>query len=60
MVQDHVVVNNEHMANALCEHFNGLLGSPAQRTRMDRLDLLDLPSLNLSSLDVCFSEEEIW
>jgi hypothetical protein len=27
---------------------------------MDRLDLLDLPSLNLSSLDVCFSEEEIW
>jgi hypothetical protein len=27
---------------------------------MARLDLLNLPSLDLSSLDVCFSEEEIW
>jgi hypothetical protein len=60
MGQDHVMVNNEQMADALFEHFSGLLGSPALRSRTARLDLLDLPSLDLSSLDVCFSEEEIW
>lgn len=60
MVQGHAVVNNEQMADALFEHFNGLLGSPAQRSRTARLDLPTLPTADLSSLDVCFTEEEIW
>jgi hypothetical protein len=48
------------MADALFEHFNGLLGSPAQRSRTARLDILNLPTMDLSSIDVCFTEEEIW
>ncbi|XP_066373323.1 uncharacterized protein [Miscanthus floridulus] len=59
-VDGHVVVNNEHMADALFAHFNGLLGSPAQRSRTVRFDLLNLPTLDLSALDVCFTEDEIW
>lgn len=59
-VAGHVVVNNEHMVDALFDHFNGLLGSPAQRSRTARFDLLNHPTLDLSSLDVCFTEDEIW
>lgn len=59
-MHDQVVVGNDLMADALFEHFNGLLGSPAQRSRTARLDTLALPTNDLSALDVCFTEEEIW
>jgi len=59
-VHDHTVVTNELMADALLEHFNGFLGTPAPRSSTARLDILDLPAHDLAALDVCFTENEIW
>src|SRR6185312_14207729 len=42
------------------DHFNAILGNPHKRVSRLNWEMLGLPSLDLSSLDVCFAEEEIW
>ena len=42
------------------DHFNAILGNPHKRVSRLNWEMLGLPSLDLSSLDVCFTEEEIW
>jgi hypothetical protein len=48
------------MANAVFEHYNAIMGTPFQRTVDIDLDVLGLQLHDLTMLDVCFSEFEIW
>jgi hypothetical protein len=43
----------------LFNFFDEVLGTPSQRQKVINLELLDLPQLDLSTLSVRFSEEEI-
>lgn len=58
-IDGHTIVDNAAMADELEDHFGQLLGTPASREAVLRLDELNLPSLNLVAIDACFSEEEI-
>lgn len=46
-------------ADAFFEYYNAILGKPFTRVRSVLLDGL-LPQLDLSGIDACFSEEEVW
>lgn len=54
------VVHNEPMAAAIFDHFNGLLGQPFQRTARVDMVALGVQPPDLSMLDVCFTEHEVW
>jgi hypothetical protein len=46
-------------ADVIFSYYNGILGTPFQRQHAIHLDDL-LPQLDLTGIDACFSEEEIW
>ena len=46
-------------SNVIFDYFNSILGAPFSRSHSIRLDDL-LPQLDLSGMDSCFSEQEIW
>jgi hypothetical protein len=46
-------------SEVIYEYFNGILGAPFQRQHSILLDDL-LPRLDLTGLDACFSEQEVW
>jgi hypothetical protein len=49
----------EAMEDLIYSYYNGILGTPFQRQHSIHLDDL-LPQLDLSGIDACFSEDEIW
>lgn len=53
------VVSEPQLANAFYDHYNELLGSPFSRTRRFNLAAIGLPSCDLASLDVLFTEAEV-
>lgn len=53
------VVSKPQLANAFYDHYNELLGSPFSRTRRFDLAAIGLPSCDLASLDVLFTEAEV-
>ena len=59
-VQGNDLVLGEQMADALYDHYRVLLGTPFQRLATVNFDSLGLAQHDLSMLDVCFSEFEIW
>jgi hypothetical protein len=54
------VVSDQAMAEALFHHYNGVLGSNFERTRMFDLHAVGLPTADLAGLERLFSEEEVW
>lgn len=54
------VVHDGAMAESLFSYYNSILGTEFQRTRRINLQAVGVPTYDLSGLDVCFSEEEIW
>lgn len=58
-VEGSELVTNDNMAQALYDHYNSILGSSFERTRRIHLNAIGLPSLDLSDLEVLFSEEEV-
>lgn len=46
-------------ADIIFEYYNGILGKPFSHEHSIRLDGL-LPQLDLSTIDACFSEQEVW
>ena len=59
-VQGNDLVLNEQMADAVYHHYSGLLDTPFHRAATVNFDSLGLAQHNLSMLDVCFFEFEIW
>lgn len=53
------VVDEDLMANSLYDCYNLILGSNFVRSRRINLDTIGLPSLDLSGLEVLFTEEEV-
>jgi hypothetical protein len=51
---------DEGMADTLYTFYDQVLGTNFVRTRRFDLGLLGLPSMDLSSLEVFFTEAEIW
>jgi hypothetical protein len=45
------LVREDHMSQALYEHFNSVLGSSFERTRRVNLDAIGLPSIDLTDLE---------
>lgn len=55
-----LLFNDNEMAQAIFDHFDSILGTPGSQQVQVDLHSLQLPSLNDSHIDHCFSEEEIW
>lgn len=53
------LVQDEHMAEALYNFFDSILGTDFQRTSRLNLHVLQLPTAELAALEVCFTEEEV-
>ena len=60
LMDDMVLINNEEKANAFFEHFDQLLGTSCRTSLKLDLDQLALPRKDLSGIDICFTEDEIW
>lgn len=60
LVDDMVLIQDEDKAGAFFKHFDDLLGTCDHNTLKLDFDQLDLPKKDLSGIDACFSEEEIW
>jgi hypothetical protein len=58
-VEGNELRQNRQMASAVFEYFDRIMGTSFGRARAVCLGLLDLPTLDLSALDCCFSEQEI-
>ena len=54
------VINDDAMADALYEHYNAILGTNFVRSRALNLQLLGVPTEELSHLETLFSEDEVW
>jgi hypothetical protein len=54
------VTEEDVKAKVIWEHFSAILGSAEVRSHMLDFQWLGMVSEDLSSLDICFSEEEIW
>ena len=55
-----MVFSQEEKEQAVWDFYNGLLGTHAPRTTAIEMSALGLPSHDLSSLDLPFTEEEVW
>jgi hypothetical protein len=55
-----VVVREETMADELFQYYDQILGAAFARSRRIDLGAIGLPSLDLSDLEVYFTEEEVW
>ena len=60
LVDDMVLIQDEEKAGAFFKHYDHLLGTCTHNPLKLDLDQLDLPKKDLSGIDVCFSEDEIW
>ena len=60
MVEGEQVCSDQSMASTLFEFYSGVLGTNFQRSKTLDLEVLGLPSLDLSALEVTFSEQEVW
>ena len=59
-VDGNTVFSQEEKEQAVWDFYNGLLGTHAPRTTAIEMSALGLPSHDLSSLDLPFTEEEVW
>ena len=59
-VDDNVFLSHEEKEQAVWDFYNGLLGTHAPQTTTIEQSALGLPSHDLSSLDLPFTEEEVW
>lgn len=59
-VDNSFLVEDGEMADAVYEHFNQILGNGGEQQCLINFAELNLPLLQSSSIDYCFSEEEIW
>lgn len=59
-VEGSEIVQDEHMADAFFDFYNGILGTDFVRSNRMHFAALGTPTLDLSSLEMCFSEEEVW
>lgn len=48
------------MSEALAGFYENLIGKLAHRSHSLDLDVLHVPAHDLSSLEACFSEQEVW
>jgi hypothetical protein len=53
------VIDEPQIAQCFFDHYIGLLGTPFSRTRRLDLNLIGLPSCDLSHIENIFSEEEV-
>jgi hypothetical protein len=53
-------VDEEAKSQLIFDHFNSILGDYEQRNHRLDFNFLGLPTENLSAIDHCFSEEEVW
>jgi hypothetical protein len=58
-VEGSEVVTELQMAQALYDHYNSVLGSSFERCRRVNLSAIGLPSLDLSDLEVLFTEDKV-
>jgi hypothetical protein len=54
------LVTEDRKAEAAFLFFDDILGTPPTRANAIKLELINLPLLNLSSLGNHFTEEEVW
>ena len=54
------MINDDAMADALYEHYNAILATNFVRSRALNLQLLGVPTEELSHLETLFSEDEVW
>jgi len=59
-VNDNVIVSGEGMADALYHYYDQVLGTIFVPSQRFDLGIIGLPSVDLSSLEVHFTEAEIW
>jgi hypothetical protein len=55
-----VIVEEQLKAHAVFQHFDVILGTPEDWLFSLDFSRLGIPTVDLSSLDPCFSEEEVW
>lgn len=59
-IQGTEIVSEGGKANALYHYYDQVLGSAFGRSRRLDLDRIGLPSVDLSNVEVCFTEAKIW
>ena len=59
-VGEQVVVSQKDKQDAVLDFYEGILGSAVEREYTINLDEISIQQHDLSSLDVQFSEEEVW
>lgn len=59
-VDDMEIVHDQAKAEVITKHFQDILGNTAPDSVSLDFSRLSVPTSNLSSLDRCFSKEEIW
>jgi hypothetical protein len=57
---DSILVDETQKAQAIFNHFDGILGNYEARSISLDFSTLQLPQRDLLGLDLCFSEEKIW
>jgi hypothetical protein len=58
--QGETVVHELDKAQIVFDYFDAILGSSVEKSCALDFGMLNMPSVDLSGLDVCFSEDEIW
>jgi hypothetical protein len=54
------LVDEEEKAEVIFQHFSDIFGAEVPRARTLDFNLLQLPKVDLSGTDICFSEDEVW
>jgi hypothetical protein len=60
LVEGEQVTSAQDISSALYDFYNNVLGTNFQRSRRIDLNTIGVPSLDLSALEVLFSEDEVW
>jgi hypothetical protein len=59
-VDDMVIIHEEAKAQVIDNHFENIMGTSATSSFSLDFTRLQIPTLDLAALDVCFTEDEIW
>jgi hypothetical protein len=59
-VDESVVSSHNDIENVLFEHYKDILGIPVERNNTLNMDVIEMNHADLSLLEACFPEEEIW
>lgn len=59
-VGDHTITTHEEKATEIFELYSNLIGADCGRERTLNLDALNIPDYDLETLDIPFTEEEVW